>query len=173
MHTPPSWRDADAETAVRAFFLEPEPRRTATRQMMREMLSGDPFARRCAADLARRVSARKPEILRTYVGVFADLLAELPLEEWQARGYLTLAAALNATTHAERVRLVGLVRRMAGEQRIALRAIGVEAFVLLAAAEPELQDEALVLLERCRRSGSQAERSRARRMLPVLMAASQ
>lgn len=169
MVVPRSWREADGRAAMRDFLCQAPPRRAAIRDLMKELLSGNPFARRCAADLARRVSAREPGILRKYAGVFIDLVAELPQDQWQARGYVTLAAALNASTHVQRMRLAFLVRSMIDDQRIAVRAIALEAFAVLAVAEPELHDEAMLLLERYRRNGSCAMRSRARRMLLRLL----
>jgi hypothetical protein len=57
------------------------------------------------------------------------------------------------------------------DESIALRAIALEAFAILAAAEPELREEVMILLEHARREGACAMRSRARRMLPLLLAA--
>lgn len=167
---PRAWTNADAVAATREFLSQPKPRRAAIRDLMRELVSSDPVVRRCAADLSRRVSAREPGILRRFLSVFVDLMAELPMEEWQARGYATLTAVLNAGTHAERMQLAAPVRRMLGDERIALRAIALEAFALLAAAELELRDEAMMLLEQARHDKTAAVRCRARRMLPVLLA---
>jgi hypothetical protein len=69
------------------------------------------------------------------------------------------------------MRLAAPVRAMIDDERIALRAIALEAFALLAVAEPELRDEAMLLLERYRREGAAAMRARARRMLLPLMKA--
>jgi hypothetical protein len=156
---------------MRDFLAQPPPRRAAIRELMKELLSESPFACRCAADLARRVSEREPGILKQYAGVLIDFAAQLPLEQWQARGYVTLAAARNASTHAERMRMAPGARFMIDDERIALRAIGLEAFAILAAAEPELREEAMLLLERYRRDESCAMRSRARRMLLLLLPA--
>jgi hypothetical protein len=136
---------------------------------MKELLSEDPFERRCAADLARRVSEREPGILKEYAGVLIDLAAQFSWNEWQARGYVTLAAARNASTHAEWLRLAVLVRVMLDDERIAIRAIALEAFGVLATEEPELREESMTLMDRHRRDGCCAMRSRARRMLLVLM----
>ncbi len=43
----------------------------------------------------RRVSEREPAILRKYADVLVDLAAEIRFDEWQARVYVTLAAALS------------------------------------------------------------------------------
>ncbi len=171
MVVPRSWKYVDAIAAMREFLGQPPPRRAAVRDLMAELVSDNPYACRCAADLARLVSAREPGILRKYADVLIDLVAELPLERWQARGYVTLAASLNAWTHAQRMQLAILVRALAEDERNALRAIALEAFATLAVAEPELRDEAMVLLESARRNGTCAMRSRARRMRLVLMAA--
>jgi hypothetical protein len=170
MHIQRGWTNADAVAATREFLSQRPPRRAAIRALMRELLTPDPFARRCAADLARRISAREPGILRAYAPVLIDLLTELPLAEWQARGYVTQAAALNASTRAQRLSLAAYLRSLVVDPRNALRTIALEAYAILAVAEPELRDEALPLLDRARREGTCAMRSRSRRMLPLLLA---
>jgi hypothetical protein len=165
------WTNADAVAAARDFLSQPPPRRAAIRSLMNELRAPDCYTRRLAADVARLVSAREPGILRAYASVLIDLLAELPLDEWQARGYVTLAAALNASTRAERMSLAVYVRALVEDPRNALRAIALEALAILAAAEPELREEALPLLERSRREGTCAMRCRAKKMLPLLLAA--
>jgi hypothetical protein len=170
MVIPRSWTKPDAVAAMREFLSQPPPRRAAIRDLMKSLLNEDPFERRCAADLARLVSAREPGVLRKYANVLIDLVAAIPLEQWQARGHVTLAAALSASTRPQSMRLAVLVRRLAEDQRIALRAIALEAFAILAAAEPELRDEAMALLEHARRDSVPAMRTRARRMLLLLMA---
>lgn len=171
MVIPRSWKHADAMAAMREFLGQAPPRRAAVRELMKELVSDNSYSVRCAADLARLVSAREPGILRGYADVLIDLGGGLPLEQWQARGYITLAAALNAWTHAQRMRLAVVVRAMADDERNALRAIALEAFGTLAAAAPELREEAIVLMEQARRTGTCAMQSRARRMLLVLMGA--
>jgi len=173
MQIPRGWTNADAVVATREFLAARPPRRAATRALIQELLTPDPYTRRCAADLARRISAREPGVLKAYAGVTIDLVGELPLNEWQARGYLTLASALNATTAAERMRLVPVARRMIDDERIALRAIALEAFALLALAEPALREEAMLLMEHYRVEGCSAMRSRAKLMLQALMKAEQ
>jgi hypothetical protein len=138
------------------------------RELMIELLSQDSFTRRCAADLAHRVSAREPGVLRERAGELIGLVAELPDEQWQARGWVTIAAALNASTHAQRTRLALLVRSQSEERRIGVRAIALEAFTILAAAEPVLRDEAMLMIERARGDEAFAMRIRARRTLPPL-----
>jgi len=166
-----SWKDADAVAATREFMQQAPPRRAAVRDLMNELVSENSFDRRCAADVTRRISAREPGILRRYADVLIDLFAETPLEQWQTRGYLSMAAALNATTHAQRMRLAVLVRPMVADERNAVRAMALESLGLLAAAEPGMRDEALDILERARREGTCAMRSRACRMLPLVLAA--
>jgi len=94
-----------------------------------------------------------------------------PPEEWQARGYVLVAAALNAITPAQRERLLPLVRARLAEDRIAVRAMALEAFATLAAHEPGLRDQAMEMLEQHRHSTDPAMRARARMMLPILMRA--
>jgi hypothetical protein len=161
------WKSADAVAAAKEFFGMN--RRAAIRELIRELCSEDPFDRRCAAELARRVSIREPGILSAYADLLAEAAASFPIEEWQARGYVLIAAAQNATTRARRIRLLPLVRARLVEERIAVRAMAIEAFAILASHEPELRDEALATLEMARRSAVPALRSRARRMLPLIL----
>jgi hypothetical protein len=168
MILPRSWKDADGAAATREFLRRPALRLGAIRDLMKELLSKDPFGRRCAADLARRISAREPGILGEYADLLIDLAADLPLDEWQARGYVTLAAALNVQRRAQRLKLAVLVRALAEDRRNALRAIALEASAILAATEPELRDQVILLLEQARIDGTPAMRTRAKRMLMML-----
>jgi hypothetical protein len=164
---PRVWKSTDAAAAAKDFFTKP--RKAAVRELIRELCSDDPFDHRCAAELARLVSRREPGILAAYGDVLAEVAAELPMEEWQARGYVVVAAAHNAVTRPQRLRLLPLVRSRLAEDRIAVRAVGLEAFAILAAHEPELRDEAMEMLEDSRHSTIPAMRSRAKLMLPVLL----
>lgn len=166
-HTRRSWKSTDAAAAAQAFFTKP--RRTAVHELIRKLCSEDPFDHRCAAELARLVSRRRPGILAGYADLLAEVAAAFPMEEWQARGYVLVAAAHNARTTSQRRRLLPLVRARLEEDRIAVRAMALEAFCVLAAEEPDLRDEALALVEAARHSSSFAMRTRAKLMLPVVM----
>jgi hypothetical protein len=170
MVIPRSWKNADAVAAMRDFLRQQPPRHAAVRDLMKELLSENPYSRRCAADLVRRVSARQPGILQKYADLLIDLAAELSDADWQPRGYIAQAAAQNLSTHAQRTRLESLVRTLLEDPRIAVRAMALETFATLAIAEPTLRDEAMLLLEHSRH-GCCALGSRARRMLPLLLAA--
>jgi hypothetical protein len=164
---PRSWKSTDAVAAAKDFFTKS--RKTAVRELIWELCSDDPFDHRCAAELARLVSRREPGILAGYGDVLAAVAAELPMEEWQARGYVIVAAAHNAMTRAQRLRLIPLVRARLAEDRIAVRAMALEAFAILAANEPELREEAMEILEAARHDQATAMRCRAKLMLPLLM----
>jgi hypothetical protein len=176
---PRAWRSSDAAAAAKEFFSRPRkagprkagPRKAAIRELIRELCSDDPFDHRCAAELARLVSRREPGILAAYGDVLAEVAAGLPMEEWQARGYVIVAAAHNAMTRSQRLRLLPLVRARLAEDRVAVRAMALEAFAILAANEPELRDEAMEMLEAARHDEAMAMRCRAKLMLPVVMKA--
>jgi hypothetical protein len=171
--TPRGWKNAEAIAATRDFLSQPLPRRAAIRDLVHEIQSPDLFTRRCAADLARRVSASEAGILKKHVGLLMDLIAQLSDSHWQTRGYLTQAAALNLSTHAERMRLTRMLRIMAKDKRIAVRAIALEALGTVAVAEPKLREEVVPLLERASRDGICAVRLRARRVLPAVLEAAE
>lgn len=166
---PRSWKSSDAVAAAREFFARP--RSTAARELIRMLCSADPFAHRCAAELARCVSRRQPGILSAYADILADVAAELPAKEWQARGYGLVAAALNTVRRSQRQRLLPLVRARLADERIAVRAMALEAFAFLAVQDRGLQDEALQILEEARHSSIPAFRMRARLMLPKVLEA--
>lgn len=166
-HAPRGWKSTDAAEAAKEFFRKP--RRRAVLELVRELCSEGAFEHRCAAELARLVSRKQPGILAEYGDVLAEAAAELPMEEWQARGYVLVAAAHNAMTRAQRMRLAPLVRARLAEDRIAVRAMALAALAVLAAHEPELRDEALDRIEEARHSGDFAMRTRAKCMLPAVM----
>jgi hypothetical protein len=169
MFVPRGWKNADAVAAMRDFLSQSPPRRAAIRDLVAELQSRDTFSLRCAADVARRISAREPGILQAHTGRLIDLAAQLPGDEWQTRGYLVMTAALNAVTHSERLWAAALLRPMIHDERIAVRAVALEALAIIAITEPKLRREVLPLLEEAESLGRCALRCRARRMLPVLL----
>lgn len=139
---------------------------------MEQLTSGDPCDHRCAAEVARLVSRRQPAILAGYSDLLADAAAAFPDEEWQARGYVIVAAALNAETPAQRRRLLPTLReRLREEERTAVRAMALEALLVLGARDAAIRDEALDALDSAQRSPIPAMRSRAKRMVPTLLKA--
>lgn len=172
-----AWNRTEAIKAANDFLAIRPPRRTATRKLMEEICLDDPAARKRATDLARLVSAREPGVFSEYVDLLLDVFVELnaavaaqhPAAEWQSSGYLALAAAHNVTTHAQRMRLVELIRPMLNEGRTALQATATEVFSRMAAAEPELRDEAFAMLNELRFHGTPATSARARAMLAFLL----
>ncbi len=163
------WTKTDALAAAAEFLSRPRPRRMAARELVEGMCSDDAYTRRASADVARTVAVREPGALRHYADLLVDLAMECPLEQWQARGYSTLAAAYTARNRAQRMKLADLLRGMLEEEQIAIRAIAIEAFATIACAEPELRDEAIGMLELCGESGIPAIRSRGRRMMLTMM----
>lgn len=170
---PRAWKSTDAAAAARAFLAswgEPKQRKAAVRELMQQLTSGDPYGHRCAAEVARLVSQRQPGFLAAYSDLLAEAAAALPSEEWQARGYVLVAAALNTATPAQRRRLVPTLRKaLREEERIGVRAMALEALLVLGARDAAIRDEALDALEAAQRSPIPAIRARARRMLPGMM----
>ncbi|HEY0796260.1 MAG TPA: hypothetical protein VGD64_10805 [Acidisarcina sp.] len=172
-----AWDHTEAVKAAQELLAIRPPRRAAIRKLMTEVCSGEPAVRKRATDLARLVSAREPGILSDYADVLLDVFVELnaavaaqdPAAEWQSCGYLALAAAHNVTTHAQRMRLVALIRPMLNVGRNALRAMALEVFARMAAAEPELREEVLAMLSEIRFHGTPATSARARAMLALLL----
>jgi hypothetical protein len=168
---PRPWKSTDAEAAAKAFFARPL--RSAARELMQQLNSDDPYEHRCAAEVARLVSQRRPGLLAAYGDLLAEAATAFPEEEWQARGYVLVAAAHNAVTSAQRQRLLPAIReRLRDEERTAVRAMALEALLVLGAQDAAIRGEALEALEAAQRSPIPAMRARAKRMgLAVLTAA--
>ena len=170
---PRPWKSTDAAAAARELLALSDDamrRRAAIRELMAQLASGDPYAHRCAAEVARLVSQRQPGILTGYSDLLADAAAAFSDEEWQARGYVIVGAALNAGTPAQRRRLLPTIReRLREEERTAVRAMALEALLILGSRDAAISDEALAALEAAQRSPIPAMRSRAKKMLPEMM----
>jgi hypothetical protein len=170
---PRSWKSTDAAAAARVFLDacgELRSRRSAVRELMAQLNSGDPYDHRCAAEVARLVSQRQPGVLTGYCDLLIEVAAAFPAEEWQARGYVIVAAALNARTPAERRRLLPTIReRLREGERTGVRAMALEALLVLGARDAAIRDEALDALEAAQRSPIPAMRARAKRILPVMV----
>jgi hypothetical protein len=170
---PRPWKSTDAAAAAKAFLDECEEgrrARAARRELMEQLAGDDPYQHRCAAEVARLVSQRQPGILAGYSDLLADAAAALPPEEWQARGYVIVAAALNARTPAERRRLLPTIRdRLRDEERTGVRAMALEALLVLGARDAAIRNEALDALEAAQRSAIPAMRARARRLVPLIL----
>jgi hypothetical protein len=170
---PRAWKSTDAAAAARAFLDrcgQPRPRRAAVRELMEQLVCGDPYEHRCAAEVARLVSQRQLGVLAGYSDVLAEAAAALPEEEWQARGYVIVAAALNAGTPAQRQRLLPIIReRLREEERTGVRAMALEALLVLGARDAAIRGEALDALEAAQRSAIPAMRARAKRLLPMML----
>lgn len=169
------WKSTDAAAAARVFLAacyEGRSRRAAIRELIQQLASRDAYDHRCAAEVARLVSQRRPGVLAGYTELLADAAAAFPDEEWQARGYVMVAAALNARFPAQRRRLLPIVREwLRAEGRTALRAMALEALLVLGARDAAIRDEAMDALEAAQRSPIPALRARARRMVPMVMKA--
>lgn len=170
---PRPWKSTDAAAVARAFLVscsQAGQRRAAARELMEQLVSGDPYEHRCAAEVARLVSQRQPGILAGYSDLLADAAAGFPDEEWQARGYVIVAAALNTETPAQRRRLLPTIReRLREGERTAVRAMALEALLVLGARDAAIREEALEALEAAQRSSIPAMRARAKKMLPGMV----
>jgi hypothetical protein len=165
-----AWKSADAAAAATAFLARSLP--SAARELMEQLTQGDPYAHRCAAEVARQVSRRQPGILANYADLLADAAAAFPQEEWQARGYVVVAAALNTQTPSQRRRLLPTIReRLRTEERTAVRAMALEALLVLGARDGGIREEAIEALEAAQRSSIPAMRARAKRCLPAMLKA--
>lgn len=130
------------------------------------MTGDDPLIRMRAADVAEKVSARRPDLLQPFKAQLLRILAEATQQEvrWHA-AQMTPRLAL---TDAERALAVAaLVRYLDDKSRIA-QAFALQALADLAGQDPDLRPSVIRLLTERRDSGSPAVRSRCRKLLTKL-----
>ena len=149
-----------ARARAEARRIEGSP--TAIRQTITALFADDPELRKRAADVARRMTERDAVPLQPHADELAGLLAELDPAESRTRWHLGLIVARVAHTREQRLRAARLMQLLAGDGSNVVRCSGIEGLGLLAVVDSSLRASAADIVERALRSGSQAEKCRAR-----------
>jgi hypothetical protein len=161
------WRTPQIKELARELLEEPY-RQAIIRSVMEALFDQDQVLRETAANLARWMTEKEPELLASYADELIGLLASIPLEEKWGRCYLGLIASKSACDQRQRLRVAELMRRLWEDDQNVVRCTAIDGFSRVALAEPSLREEATTMLEQARRHGTPAMRARASLMSKLL-----
>jgi hypothetical protein len=158
------WNLDAANRAAAEVMAAPE--KVAT--LVRALYAEEEELRKRAADTARRVTEKQPELLFAHadriIGVFSesDRVSEGSTpDNWRTRAHLGLVAARIAQTRQQRLRVAGLLRPLLRDPGNVVRCTAIEGRGLLAAREPSLRAEVAPELEEALATGTLAMKNRA------------
>lgn len=157
-----SWGLADARRAAAQILADPQ----LLQPLLRALFSDDPQLRHHAADTARRISEKQPDLLCPYaerlLGLFSEIGPKEAGDNWRTRAHLGLVVARIAQSRAQRIRAAGLLMPLYYDPSNVVRCTAVEGLGLLAHREPGLRTQVQPLLEEALASGTLAMQCRAR-----------
>jgi hypothetical protein len=159
----PGWGLPDAQCAAAEVLAHPE----LLKVLLRALFSNDPALRHRAADTARRVTEKQPELLTPHAERLLGLFSESAEDNWRTRAHLGLVVARVAASRAHRLRAAGLLRPLYYDPSNVVRCTAIEGLGLLAHREPSMRREVEALLEEVLRTGTLAMRNRAGRALEL------
>ena len=150
---------------AQAVGREVESSARALAYLVTAIFDGDVEIRKRAADVARRITERSAKPLWSYADELAGLLAEISTDESRTRWHLGLVVARVAHTREQRLRASRMMELLSEDESNVVRCSGIEGLGVLACEEPSLSGIAEEIAERALRSGTKAERCRARESL--------
>jgi hypothetical protein len=131
--------------------------------LVRALLGPDPILRHHAADTARRITEKQPELLAPYseqlLGLFSEIGPKEAGENWRTRAHLGLVVARVAQSRPHRLRAAGLLMPLYYDPSNVVRCTTVEGLGLLAWPEPSLRPQIQPLIEEALVSGTIAMHS--------------
>jgi len=130
--------------------------------LMRAIFSEDAELHKRAADVARRVSDARAEMLWPYADELAGVLAELPPGESRMRWHMGLVVSRAAHTREQRLRAARLMLLLVEDESNVARCSGIEGMGLLASHETSLRADAEEMIARALWDGTPAMKARAR-----------
>ena len=130
--------------------------------LVRLLFSPNAEVRRHAADAARRVTEKQPDLLRPYADRLLGALAESTGDDWRMLAHTGLVAARIAHTRAQRLRAASLLRPLLHDPSNVVRCTALEGLGLLASLVPDLRAEVQPILEEAVVVGTPGMRHRAR-----------
>ena len=159
---PSVWGLADARNVAAQVLANPE----FLKPLLRALLGRDPVLRHHAADTARRISEKQPELLAPHserlLGLFSEIGPREAGENWRTRAHLGLVVARVAQSRAQRLRAAGLLMPLYYDPSNVVRCTAVEGLGLLAHREPSLRPQVQPLIEEALATGTLAMQCRAR-----------
>jgi HEAT repeat protein len=164
----PSWGLANARRAAAQICANPQ----LLKPLLRALFSADRVLRHHAADTARRIAEKQPELLSPYaerlLGLFSEFGPKEAGDNWRTRAHLGLVVARIARTRAPRLRAAGLLMPLYYDPSNVVRCTAVEGLGLLAHREPSLRPQVQPLIEEALATGTLAMQCRARDALAML-----
>ena len=158
----PSWGLAHARRAAAQIITDPQ----LLKPLLRCLFSGNSALCHHAADTARRIAERRPELLAPHterlLGLFSEIGPKEAGDNWRTRAHLGLVVARIARTRAQRLRAAGLLMPLYYDPSNVVRCTAVEGLGLLAHREPGLRSRVLPLIEEALATGTLAMQCRAR-----------
>ena len=158
----PAWGLADARRAAAQILANTE----LLKPLLNALFGCDPVLRHHAADTARRLTERQPQLLGPSTERLLGLLSEIGPREsgenWRTRAHLGLVVARVAQSRAHRLRAAGLLMPLYHDPSNVVRCTAVEGMGLLAHREPILRPQVQPLIEEALVTGTLAMQCRAR-----------
>lgn len=156
------WGLADARGAAAKILANPE----LLKPLLRALFGRDPVLRHHAADTARRITEKRPELLvpstERLLGLFSDIGPKEAGDNWRTRAHLGLVIARVVQSRAQRLRAAGLLIPLYYDPSNVVRCTAVEGLSLLAYREPGLRPQVQPLIEEALAIGTLAMQCRAR-----------
>ena len=156
------WGLADARQAAAQILANSE----LLKPMLRALFGRDPVLRHHAADTARRITEKQPDLLTPFterlLGLFSEIGPKDAGDNWRTRAHLGLVVARVAQSRAHRLRATGLLMPLYYDPSNVVRCTAVEGLGLLAHREPSLRPQVQPLIEEALASGTIAMQCRAR-----------
>jgi HEAT repeat protein len=158
----PNWGLPDARHAAAQILADP----ALLKALLSALFSDNPVLRHHAADTARRITEKQPELLVPYaerlIGLFSEISPKEAGDNWRTRAHLGLVVARIAQSRAHRLRAAGLLMPLYYDPSNVVRCTAVEGLGLLARREPGLRAQIQPLLEEALAIGTLAMQCRAR-----------
>lgn len=156
------WGLADARRATAKILANPE----LLKPLLHALFGRDAVLRHHAADTARRITEKRPELLAPSIerllGLFSDIGPKEAGDSWRTRAHLGLVIARVAQSRAQRLRAAGLLIPLYYDPANVVRCTAVEGLGLLAYREPSLRAQVQPLIEEALAIGTLAMQCRAR-----------
>jgi hypothetical protein len=135
-------------------------------ELVRCLWSDDEILRMRAADAVEKLSREKPELLQPFKAELLGLAGESQQQEvlW----HLAQMIPRLQLTRAERQRGIAQLKEYLQNRGAILRTLALQSLADMAADEPALREEVILLVEEALRSGTAAMKARARKLLVQL-----
>ena len=161
----PGWGLPEAQYAAAQVLARPG----LLKPLLRALFSTDPRLRHHAADTARRITEKQPQLLTPHTERLLGLFSEIDSDNWRTRAHLGLVVARTAQSRAHRLRAAGLLMPLYYDPSNVVRCTAVEGLGLLAYREPSLRPQVEPLIEEALATGTTAMQCRARYALALLL----